>query len=75
MRSERSQGIRLHDFRGGGYTFTLQGLDVTGRVRFARTGSFVVNRDVNVHVDLDPQDAIVDLYWNLPGNEEYPVVP
>lgn len=68
-------GIRLHDFRPGSYTFTLQGLDVVDAVRFARSGSFVVNGDVAVHVDLDPQDAIVDLYWNLPGNEEFPNDP
>lgn len=66
-------GIRLHDFRGGNYSYTIDAVDSVGTVQFSRSGSFTVDGDVNVNVDLNPRDssAFADLYWHFPHNDTW----
>ena len=68
-------GIVLHDFLPGTYRFTIQGLDANGTALYAADGSFTVNGDVVVSVDLSPTSAaIVPAYltWSFPPNSQSP---
>lgn len=64
-------GVTLHDFAGGSYAFTVDGLDVGGRVLFTKSGTVVVNGNVTVNVSLDaaagaPSSA--SMTWTFPPN-------
>ena len=64
-------GIVLHDFRPGTYNFTIYGLDSTGAALYTGSGTFTVNGDVRVSIDLTPTGAppsYAYLSWNFPSN-------
>lgn len=67
-RSAGFDGITLHDFVGGTYAYTVEGLDNTGTAIFEKSGSFTIDGNVDVAVDLD---AIYWTYsyvtWRLPA--------
>ena len=68
-------GIVLHDFLPGTYRFTIQGLDANGTALYAADGSFTVNGDVLVSVDLSPTSAATVpayLTWSFPANSQSP---
>lgn len=47
-------GIVLHDFAPGRYDFSIDAIDYDGTVSYSGGGSFVVDGDVFVRVDLSP---------------------
>jgi hypothetical protein len=64
-------GITLHDFRPGSYAFTLQGVDFQNQLRFQATGTFIIDGDKTVMVDLVPTGSpgsYAYLNWTFPGN-------
>jgi len=64
-------GITLHDFVGGNYSYTLEGLSNTNEVLYRATGTFAVNGDVRLNVDLTPvggQTSFAYLTWSFPAN-------
>jgi hypothetical protein len=68
-------GIVLHDFYPGNYSFTIQAVDAYRTVLYAASGSFRVNRDVLVTVDLSPTSAAPSyayLTWSFPANSVSP---
>ncbi|MCI0574210.1 MAG: hypothetical protein L0Y66_26060 [Myxococcaceae bacterium] len=65
-------GIVLHDFRPGSYSFTIEAWDRYGETLYARNGTFHVNGDVSVHVELQSVRPTVDLTWGLPANADFP---
>ncbi len=67
-------GITLHDFVPGTYNYRLEAVDYRNVVIFAATGSFVINGDARVTVDLAPVgnnslNSYAFLNWTLPGNQ------
>ncbi|MBF5044267.1 hypothetical protein FGE12_17850 [Aggregicoccus sp. 17bor-14] len=67
-------GIELHDFRPGTYSFKLEAVNQLGDVTYAATGNFRVNGDVRVSVDLTPvggPSSYAYLYWTLPAANGY----
>ncbi len=66
-----SPGIVLLKFRPGTYSYTIQGRNNLDQVIYAGAGTFVVNGDVGVNVNLQPSGSpsgAVLVHWNLPGN-------
>jgi hypothetical protein len=66
-------GIVLHDFLPGTYRFTIQALNAYGTTLYAGDGSFTVNGDVLVRVDLSPTSAAgtsAYLTWSFPPNSQ-----
>lgn len=64
-------GITLHNFRGGRYDVSVEGLDATGRVVYAGSTNVVVNGNVSVTVNLLPQAGATGsalISWVFPGN-------
>lgn len=64
-------GIKLFGFRGGSYPYTVRGQASDGTTLYQATGSFVVDGDVIVNVDLraDPNaPATVSITWAFPPN-------
>ena len=64
-------GIVLHDFLPGTYSFTLQAIDAYRTVLYSASGSFRVDGDVVVPVDLSPTSAapaFAYLTWSFPPN-------
>lgn len=64
-------GITLHEFVGGTYEYTLEGLSNTGAAIFRATGTFAINGDVRLNVDLTPsgqQTSFAYLSWSFPAN-------
>jgi len=62
-------GIVLHDFVPGTYSFTIQGLNASGTVLYAASGSFYVDGSIPVSVDLQPTAAAPSyayLTWSFP---------
>jgi hypothetical protein len=65
-------GITLHDFVPGSYPFKIQGVDYRGVVMFEATGTFVIDGDARVNVDLMPvgnPTSYALLNWRFPGNQ------
>ncbi len=68
-------GIVLHDFLPGTYRFTVQALDAYRTVLYAASGSFRVDGDVIVNVDLSPTAAAPSyayLTWSFPASSVSP---
>jgi hypothetical protein len=63
-------GIVLHDFQPATYTFTIDALAANGERLYGESGSFRVNGNTPVHVDMRPVQAMVDLTWRFPGNSQ-----
>jgi len=64
-------GITLLNFRGGTYTYTVEGLDAAGRQLYLATGQLVVNGSVTESVNLVPQQGAPSsalISWLLPQN-------
>ncbi len=64
-------GIVLHDFRGGIYSYTIQGRDSNGSVLFSASGSFTIDGSMTERVDLRPTGsgaAYAYLVWTFPPN-------
>lgn len=65
-------GITLHDFAPGTYNFTLQAVNFQNQIVFESTGSFVINGNKTVMVDLAPvgnPTSYAYLSWTFPGNQ------
>ena len=67
-------GITLHDFVPGTYSYRLEAVDYRNVVIFEASGTFVINGDATVSVDLAPvgggnQTSYAFLTWTLPGNQ------
>ncbi|MDC0709752.1 hypothetical protein POL68_14870 [Stigmatella sp. ncwal1] len=64
-------GITLHDFRAGSYTYILTAVDVQNRVVYEARGTFRIDGNVTVRADLmgegDPASYAL-LNWTFPGN-------
>ncbi|HVE84057.1 MAG TPA: hypothetical protein VND93_14470 [Myxococcales bacterium] len=64
-------GIVLHDFAGGQYTYSIEGLDPGGYTIYTATGDFTIDGDVLETVDLTPygQPASYGLVaWRFPDD-------
>jgi hypothetical protein len=64
-------GITLHNFRPGSYSFTIRGYDEDNQTLFSKTGNFTVNGNITVRTDLNangasPSEALIS--WFFPGN-------
>ncbi|HET9450739.1 MAG TPA: hypothetical protein VFO83_07660, partial [Aggregicoccus sp.] len=67
-------GIVLHDFLPGTYSFTLEGVNQFNDVTYTASGTFRVDGDVRVSADLTPVGApssYAYLYWTLPAANGY----
>jgi hypothetical protein len=65
-------GITLHDFAPGSYNFTLQAVNFQNQILFEANGTFVINGNKTVMVDLAPvgnPTSYAYLSWNFPGNQ------
>lgn len=67
-------GITLHDFAPGTYSFQLQAVDFRNVVVFEGSGTFTINGNARVTVDLAPvgsnaNNSYAYLNWTLPGNK------
>jgi len=63
-------GITLHDFVPGSYNFNLQAVDFTNQIIFEASGTFVINGNRTVTIDLMPTGdptSYAYLNWNFPG--------
>jgi hypothetical protein len=70
-----SDGIRLLNFRPGQYNFQIFGRDQSGTILYEASGTFAVDGDVTVTVDLNPSatapgSALVS--YSLPANGAFP---
>jgi hypothetical protein len=45
-------GITLHNFLPGSYSFTIEGYDADNAILFAKSGNFTVNGNITVRTDL-----------------------
>lgn len=64
-------GITLRDFAPKGYTYTLEALDYENQVLFKGSGSFTVNGNQRVTVNLAPansQSSYAYVSWRFPAN-------
>jgi hypothetical protein len=64
-------GIILQNFAPGNYTYTIQGLGYAGDILYRADGSFTVDGNVSVQVDLPPVGAgnsYAYLMWTFPPN-------
>jgi hypothetical protein len=64
-------GVVLHNFAGGSYTYTIEGLDSGGYTIYTGSGSFDIDGDVGESVDLMPYgqpSSHAMLTWSFPGN-------
>jgi hypothetical protein len=67
-------GITLHDFVPGSYSYRIQAVDYRNVIIFEGTGSFVINGDATVTIDLAPVGSSTNtsyafLNWTLPGGK------
>lgn len=64
------EGITLHDFNPGTYPFSLDAVGYDNTVLYTATGSFTINGDVSVKVDLTPNgspSSYAYLSWFFPN--------
>lgn len=64
-------GIILQNFAPGYYTYTIQGLGYAGDILYQADGSFTVDGNISVQVDLAPVGASTSyayLMWTFPPN-------
>jgi hypothetical protein len=64
-------GIVLHDFRPGNYSFTLEALSYSNTVLYTGSGSFTVNGNVRVNYTLTPSGSASSyayVSWSFPAN-------
>lgn len=64
-------GITLHDFVPGTYSYTLQAVNFNNQIIFEASGTFTINGNQRVMVDLVPTGApasYANLNWRFPGN-------
>ncbi len=65
-------GIVLHDFAPGTYSFRLDALDYSNRIVFEGAGTFTINGDSRVTIDLTPvggPTSYAYLTWRFPANQ------
>jgi hypothetical protein len=69
-------GITLHDFAPGTYSFQLQAVDYRNVVVFEGSGTFTINGNARVSIDMVPvggnsniNNSYAYLNWTLPGNK------
>jgi hypothetical protein len=70
--SNNYPGIVLHDFVAGTYSFTIEGLSNTGVQLYVASGTFVVNGNILVNVDLlppGPNSSWSLLTWTFPAEQ------
>jgi hypothetical protein len=67
-----NDGITLRNFRAGSYTYTIEAIDAYNKVLYTRSGSFAVNGNTQVRVDLTP-DGMTYAYvsWYFPAKGSY----
>ncbi|AKJ04780.1 hypothetical protein ATI61_101147 [Archangium gephyra] len=68
-------GIVLHDFRPGAYSFTLEAISYSGTVLYTGSGSFTVNGDIRVNYTLTPSggpSSYAYVSWTFPPNTTSP---
>jgi hypothetical protein len=66
-------GIVLFGFEGGSYTYTVEALDYSNEAVFTAGGSFQVDGNVRVNVDLTPLGSPASyayLSWDFPANSD-----
>jgi hypothetical protein len=64
------QGIVLHDFAGGSYSFSIEGLDTGGYTTYTASGDFDIDGDALESVDLTPvgqPGSYALMTWTFPG--------
>lgn len=64
-------GITLHDFRPGTYNYELDAVGYQNEVLYTASGTFVINGDARVTVDLMPYgspSSYATLSWSFPNN-------
>ncbi|AKJ06616.1 hypothetical protein ATI61_105402 [Archangium gephyra] len=62
-------GIVLHDFAPGNYPYTIRAIGYDGDTLFEGRGTFTVNGDVRVNIDLTPNGMSYALVsWYFPNN-------
>jgi hypothetical protein len=67
-------GITLHDFVPGSYSYQIQAVDYRNVIIFEGTGSFVINGDARVTIDMTPVGSNTNtsyafLNWTFPGGK------
>jgi hypothetical protein len=67
-------GITLHDFVPGTYSYRIQAVDYRNVILFESTGTFVINGNSTVMADLAPVGNNINtsyafLNWTFPGNQ------
>jgi hypothetical protein len=70
-RANGVDGITLHDFVPGSYSFTVTGYGEGNQILFSKTGNFTVNGNVTVKTDLNatgqaPSEAFIS--WFFPND-------
>jgi hypothetical protein len=66
-----TDGIVLHDFVPGDYSYTLEAVGYDNQVRYQASGGFKVNGDIRVNVNLTPQgggNSFAYVSWSFEGN-------
>jgi hypothetical protein len=69
--TEGYPGIRLNDFRARTYTFSIVGYNALNEALYEYAGTFTVNGDISLNVDLDPvvsSSGYAYLQWTFPPN-------
>ncbi|WP_224244021.1 hypothetical protein [Hyalangium gracile] len=65
-------GITLHDFAPGSYSYNLQAVNFQNQIVFEASGTFVIDGNRTVRVDLAPTGdptSYAYLNWNFPGGQ------
>ncbi len=69
--SNNYPGIVLNDFQPGSYTFTVEGRSNINTNLFTGSGTFIIDGDVRVTIDLTPTggpNSYAYLTWTFPAN-------
>ncbi|HEX8823752.1 MAG TPA: hypothetical protein VF794_27770 [Archangium sp.] len=65
-------GITLRNFRAGTYSYTLQAFDAYNKVLYSSSGSFTVNGNKQVRVDMTPDGkTYAYVSWYFPAKGSY----
>lgn len=70
-------GIILHDFVPGSYSFNIEAVDYNNEVLYVGSGRFTVDGDVSVNIDLTPLNqptsfAYIDWLFPTQAGSQYP---